>query len=97
MYGAFRPHILQHHQQDHYTPQNIGTLQLNLTQVTVCKQSFVGGRTCNEKNEMSEKQCPSCGSKRDVEDEALDVYMRKIGTLFKTDTTNGTEWWQYNS
>ncbi|RTE76573.1 hypothetical protein BHE90_008961 [Fusarium euwallaceae] len=38
-----------------------------------CKQSFVGGRTCNEKNEMSEKQCPSCGSKRDVEDEALDV------------------------
>ncbi|RSM11744.1 hypothetical protein CDV31_006618 [Fusarium ambrosium] len=62
-----------------------------------CKQSFVGGRTCNEKNEMSEKQCPSCGSKRDVEDEALDVYMRKIGTLFKTDTTNGTEWWHHGS
>ncbi|RSL45149.1 hypothetical protein CEP54_014381 [Fusarium duplospermum] len=38
-----------------------------------CKQSFISGKTCNEKNEMSEKQCPVCRSKRDVEDEALDV------------------------
>lgn len=61
-----------------------------------CKQSFTSGSTCDEKNEMSEKQCPACGSKRDVNDEALDVYMRKIGIIFMTDA-NGKEWWQYNS
>ncbi|KAJ4319797.1 hypothetical protein N0V84_006178 [Fusarium piperis] len=61
-----------------------------------CQQFFINDKTCNERNELSEKQCPACGSKRDVNDEALDVYMRKIGTLFKTDA-NGTEWWQYNS
>ncbi|UPK92826.1 hypothetical protein LCI18_003761 [Fusarium solani-melongenae] len=61
-----------------------------------CKQSFICGTTCNTTNRLSDKQCPACGSKRDALDEALDGYLRKIGTLFKTDT-DGKEWWEYDS
>ncbi|KAM0420443.1 hypothetical protein ACHAPT_011735 [Fusarium lateritium] len=61
-----------------------------------CKQSFVDGKICGHKNSIADKQCTVCKSKRDVRDEALDTYMKKIGTLVKTDS-KGTEWWQYDS
>ena len=60
-----------------------------------CNQSFRDGKVCGDENEMTDKQCVECKSKRNVNYDALDIYSRKLGTLIKVDD-KGAEWWQYS-
>ncbi|KAF4954549.1 hypothetical protein FSARC_12087 [Fusarium sarcochroum] len=61
-----------------------------------CRQYMGDSKVCNHYNEMTDKRCTSCGSRRDKGDKACNGNAATIGEMSSVGK-DGTEYWQYDS